>query len=387
MSYPIFWRAILSYSIASNSKTDEPYSGDLAALMWRGACALESTLPQDRMFGLYGVMNKVKIEVPEPDYTRSEVEVCEMTTVAIIRTTNALDILPSCVQLNYSASYPSWVLGSSNTSSDWLSLELITGAAKDKVYGASCGTKATYSLIYGPGRLAVRGLILSKVKFLRVSDVLGTHSTHGVEQELPYWSYIKACQSWCQYVATHFGFEDISHAAIRILTNDHHKMKEIRIHDYDESSGKVEFTSFQGWFDLMLYPYCLIHYPEDLLMMSREESRLQNPGSSDCVVPLLFYAMAKKKRNGPVAEQIAMTILKHANYALMVLESGHFARGLGICKEGDVVALLAASSFPVALRHVQGNESRFVSQIYVDGIMDGEGWPENESELEEIVLV
>ncbi|TRX92929.1 hypothetical protein FHL15_006067 [Xylaria flabelliformis] len=81
------------------------------------------------------------------------------------------------------------------------------------------------------------------------------------------------------------------------------------------------------------------------------------------------------------------SMMRWANYALMVLDTGHFARGFHICKEGDIVALLSGCDFPVALRPDGNGNYRFVAPLYVDEIMYGEAWPEDESELEEITLV
>ncbi|KAI1299912.1 hypothetical protein F5Y03DRAFT_365124 [Xylaria venustula] len=71
-------------------------------------------------------------------------------------------------------------------------------------------------------------------------------------------------------------------------------------------------------------------------------------------------------------ESIWKQIQIWANYALMVLDTGHFARGFHLRKEGDIVALLAGCEFPIAIRPDGNGNYRFVAPLYVDGIMYGE---------------
>lgn len=66
---------------------------------------------------------------------------------------------------------------------------------------------------------------------------------------------------------------------------------------------------------------------------------------------------------------------------------------LGACycadmKDGDTIALLSGSDFPMVLRKadVEG-EYRFVGPAYIEDLMDGHAWPENEEDLQDITLV
>ncbi|KAI9781660.1 MAG: hypothetical protein M1839_005877 [Geoglossum umbratile] len=53
---------------------------------------------------------------------------------------------------------------------------------------------------------------------------------------------------------------------------------------------------------------------------------------------------------------------------------------------GDRIAIVRGLEMPLALRPVEGGY-RLITHVYVHGIMYGEAWPENEDNLEEIVLL
>ncbi|KAK5630310.1 hypothetical protein RRF57_006025 [Xylaria bambusicola] len=90
------------------------------------------------------------------------------------------------------------------------------------------------------------------------------------------------------------------------------------------------------------------------------------------------------KKKGPLYSTLALQLLYSANYAFMILNTGNFVWCFAVCKQRDVVALLVGCPVPVALRPDGNGRCTFVAPLYVDGIMDGEAWPEDESKLAEI---
>ncbi|KAI8630288.1 hypothetical protein F5Y19DRAFT_484175, partial [Xylariaceae sp. FL1651] len=363
-----------------------PFRG-LEAAYSHWLCSLKSSLPQDHMFGFYGIMTVLGVDLPDPDYSKSEVEVSEMTSIALIRSSASLDILQCCVRINILTSIPSWVLAPSTDIPKWLIDDVSTFITRD--HKASRRTDAAHSQMSGPGRLTVQGVIIGRVESLMVSSVIGSSNTHAQEQEIPYCSYIHACQSWCQHVAHRAGCcsrEDVVEAAMRVLL-----FGDLRwLRGHNETTRLDKLATFQEWFDLMLFPNCEILDPEEIRRMSQKRTAvLENKNPDHGIVASFMWKIAysTQKEWGAAAEAVASEIFKYRNYALIVLDTGHLARGLYLCKEGDTVALIAGCSSPIALRPVKRNEYRLVTPLYVDGIMDGEAWPKNESELEEIVLV
>jgi hypothetical protein len=55
-------------------------------------------------------------------------------------------------------------------------------------------------------------------------------------------------------------------------------------------------------------------------------------------------------------------------------------------KAGDRVALISGLDHPVLLRPVKGGW-RLLTHVYLHGIMHGEAWPGDNSELERLLLI
>ncbi|KAK7752516.1 hypothetical protein SLS62_005484 [Diatrype stigma] len=87
----------------------------------------------------------------------------------------------------------------------------------------------------------------------------------------------------------------------------------------------------------------------------------------------------------PVLE-IHVMIEVASHYALFLLDNGYLGLAYRTCQEGDQVFLLAGSDWPFVLRQ-DGNAFRLVAPAYVYGVMEGQLWPEDEGELEQITLV
>ncbi|KAI1389442.1 heterokaryon incompatibility protein-domain-containing protein [Hypoxylon trugodes] len=73
-------------------------------------------------------------------------------------------------------------------------------------------------------------------------------------------------------------------------------------------------------------------------------------------------------------------------YAIGLLDTGYLSMAYHHCQEGDQVFLLAGSDVPIILRP-HGHEFRVVAPAYVHGVMKGEAWPDDESQLRDLILV
>ncbi|KAJ2988266.1 hypothetical protein NUW58_g4070 [Xylaria curta] len=360
---------------------------------------LNSTIPQDKIFGIHGIFARAGLNLPLPDSSKTVVEVFEAATRAIIQQTGSLDVITLCARKDrVTEGLPSWVPDWSIKSplKDMVALGGYDFQA-DAQYKATENTIAVASPAIDVGKLNCRGVIVGKVEFLAVSSTIGVREAHADPSvnQLPFQHFVEACVKWCQHVASSPTYPTYCTGCPTIEA-----VKRTLLLGYgggvpDEVvNPKYWYRAFPMWFDLMLYPNCKINKPEvvdtfrDIVMiyMQRQNRNLDpdfgrdiNPGvAAMSYVAIDNYLEAKNKHD---------SLWRWANYALMVLDTGHFARGLYVCQEGDVVALLANCDCPVALRPDGNGNYRFVAPLYVDGIMDGEAWPEDEAELKEIILV
>ncbi|KAI0907340.1 heterokaryon incompatibility protein-domain-containing protein [Ustulina deusta] len=354
-------------------------------IVWSLIRDLESTVPQDKIFGVYAIFIRLGLNLPRPDYSKTAAEIFEATTREIIQQTDSLSILSLCPrEASVTEGLPSWV-------PDWVikspgnmnqdGHEFLLG----RKYTAARSTGVISSRDPSVGRLYLRGVILGKVDFVSVSSTIGSTEAH--RQGPTFGAFSQACQRWCHHVATLPAYYctgcPTSEAAKRTLIMNRAE----EVPDSMQEGRKFEFRSFSECFDLMLYPHCQIYDPE---VIKEDVVRQVFPlfGISDgktggdvvdLGVLLISYLifLGTRTENAPLQLLIPELLTEWANYALMVLDTGHFARGLYICKEGDVVALLAGCDFPVALRPDGNGNYAFVAPLYVDGIMHGEAWPED----------
>lgn len=66
--------------------------------------------------------------------------------------------------------------------------------------------------------------------------------------------------------------------------------------------------------------------------------------------------------------------------------AGRLGMGHSTLKVDDQVWLLAGSKSPVLLRPIEYGRFEFIGEAYVDGLMFGEGWPETDDRLVDILL-
>ncbi|TGO34198.1 hypothetical protein BHYA_0208g00170 [Botrytis hyacinthi] len=84
--------------------------------------------------------------------------------------------------------------------------------------------------------------------------------------------------------------------------------------------------------------------------------------------------------------KITMRLIEIQNHSLVLLDSCY---GLAAytAREGDEVYLLKGLDVPVVLRPTGENYSFIGLCSYIHGVMEGQRWPKDESELQDLVLV
>ncbi|KAI1172378.1 heterokaryon incompatibility protein-domain-containing protein [Nemania sp. FL0916] len=378
-------RISLKYQLtqASQTKSTTSYEHYLSqAYFWLGTRNLNATVPQDKIFGIYSLLTQMGIEMPEPDYAMSEFDLYENATRAIIQATGSLNLLSFCIRQDSHHTLPSWV-------PDW-STKIITKWFPDMggfsffdtpAYRATKDAHVNQQQVIQQGKLTLQGVIIGNIEFISgpsyIEDLKG--------RTLPlYYAFAEACRKWCQCVASSSPNPDVLDSAHRTLFFSHYGYRP----DTEAKESNGHFESFSSWFDLMLYPDCATHDVADLKTRADKYRQSGDTASWDPhmdpsveLISLMLQIYLDRE------DEFAHALTDASNYALMILDTGRFARGFHLCAQHDVVALLAGCKFPVALRPNGNGGYRYVAPLYVDGIMFGEAWPENESELVDIVLV
>ncbi|KAI0117672.1 heterokaryon incompatibility protein-domain-containing protein [Nemania sp. FL0031] len=359
--------------------------------IWKGIRNLNSTVPQDKIFGMYSLIIQLGINIPEPDYSMTEADLFEKATRAMIEARQTLELLLYCVRLDSQDHLPSWV-------PDWSTKNSEVGYPYPErggfrfldqgVYKSARGTHVTQQRVIRQGTLALKGIIISNIEFCSAPSYI-EYGDGSASRFLPFYSFADACRRFCQHVASSSPDPSVLNAVRRTLLFSYYG----ELLDYRGKESNEEIEAFNLWFDLMLHPnHSLLAMSEHEAWEERCNQVLDSPDldlrrdPSVELIATVLHNYNQRDLNEPI-HRAAGILASTANYAMMILGTGHFARGFLSCKQYDVVALLAGSKVPVALRPDGNGRYRFVAPLYVDGIMFGEAWPEDESELIDILLV
>lgn len=136
--------------------------------------------------------------------------------------------------------------------------------------------------------------------------------------------------------------------------------------------------------------YCTHYLPSASSLREDLELRVKYDGSTQ-----RLSALRDARLQSFITPEIPMDILQQALVSLMDIGASRRlfltkARRFGIShntlKIGDVVWLLAGAKTPFVLRPRQDGTYELIGEAYVDGMMFGELWPEDEDVLVDITL-
>jgi hypothetical protein len=339
---------------------------------------LKATEPVDKVHGLYSILRRIGIDLPDPDYGKGLKEVYESAVLSWIRARNNLHILKFATRPTNSHSLPSWL-------PDWKTDSYSNGCASVVLDGrghqsfvdtsdrfAACPTPWKDSLLlkYTPGILQLHGKRLGRIGYREHCPVIGGPEAHGSFEE-----FANTCREWCRHVWSTVSSYPTDESVLMAL------FKTLTLHEgesmYDREGE--EFMSFKSWFVALLYPGWPGEIPDfplgfsvggeslsDVLEMGRSTSQAD------------FMAGLRK-----IHTFVSMRL---ANYSFFVLDSGYFGTAIYFCQVNDEIFLICGSNCPLILRP-KGHQYQFVAPAYLHGVMNSEAWPEDESALQEIELV
>ena len=100
-----------------------------------------------------------------------------------------------------------------------------------------------------------------------------------------------------------------------------------------------------------------------------------------------YNAMFDRIHENREVEDLHWKIYHQCTKTRLFVTSGDLlGKGLKNIQEGDSVVLIAGVGMPMILRK-DGNSYRSIGPAYIDGMMNGEMWPEDEQDLIDIVLI
>ncbi|KAK7937736.1 heterokaryon incompatibility protein-domain-containing protein [Apiospora aurea] len=331
---------------------------------------LDSKLPHDKIYGVYSILQKMGIRVPDPDYSQPIEKVVKDFTRALIAGTRSLDLITLDLPQTGYLGTESWVpefftrLSQENQEPGESILQSIFHLQRPY---ASNWTKAHVSLETAANKLLVRGKRVANLKTTMACDSeLDGGSSRDWGQ---YRDFIQLCRQWCHFCSA--------------LPNNADALK----HSIGKNFLAENFVYdhfIPPWQDLMLYPSCRKIEPETVAQYSE-------PTETDPVTILINYlTLAGPQKyldsTASTARDIQAEFNRTAKWAFVVTSNGLTGRAYRTCQDNDELWLLAGSSAPVVLRPT-GHEGdfRYISPAYFHGLMEGEFWPKDGEEVLEMI--
>jgi hypothetical protein len=362
-----------------------------------------STNRRDSIDGLYGIINKLHIDFPLPDYSRSIKDIFTEATKCVIIHDESLALLKGIT--GEVPDFPSWV-------PDWSKeAESIFGINEFSSWSVRASRKSAsiFRFLARDNCLSVRGVIVDTIS---CCTALAIDFPGGYLHFLKTYAYgFKPSSEIVRrlYVATRNQFQQwivlannlynhrypngltVNQALCRTFAlNDDQdeEMIELQENIDGDNSGAYSYFGFEEWLlanSLGVSDEFVKHIHASL------EGRF--PGK----LPILEdFTIASDTDLSDMGVEILMLDSKALRFLIMAIASSigmkffttsaqYMGKALSSAQEGDVVMLISGVDHPMIARKT-GGTYRLVSPAYVYGFMNGEKWPDNEEDLTDIVL-
>ncbi|KAK8078859.1 het-domain-containing protein [Apiospora phragmitis] len=295
--------------------------------------ALKETIPHDKIYGMYPILQEMGFHLPDPAYSKPIAEVIQDFARACIRELGSLDVFTWELPIAEIPGKPSWVL---NCLSPEPSIHA-TGSELDRpgqlrafrVERGGEGPNAAYSSRpYQSPKSPSEMLLVQGKKAGTVQTTLACASEliASTTDIRNFHEYIRVCREWFQ------------------ICSARDKGPETFLSSFGKSTAlRLGFDGLDTWLDLMRYPECR-DFSAELFERHTTTSVTGKADPASIVTDYLSY------------------------------------KG-----ESDVARKWASSRAPVILRP-DGDTFRYVTPAYMPAMMEGECWPKNEDELKIITL-
>lgn len=355
-----------------------------------------ATNPKDAVYGTYGILQKLNLALGHPDYSRSVHEIHTETTKLAIRHDNSLEILLQAFESPELPDLPSWV-------PDWhvILTHGLNPLLRMLVQDASrrLASPAEIKFLKEDMALAVRGYFIDRLARrtnLYIPSPENGRIVRVTEHSNPTWVDIATTKTFREWIF----FAQAHHTPQSGIPTNEIIIRTLTPFSFFVGTQRKNIPSgFGSWLPIIVSGSSL----EGPRIQSSHKGRSGSPenrssGTSSMINSTLgITRMQDSQLNDP--EAITRSIFmdnKASDFHIMaydrclgtrlfVTENGYIGRGLKELQEGDYVVLIPGVSMPVIVLK-DGDTYRLKSPSHVEGIMDGEKWPDNEDDLVDITL-
>ncbi|EXJ62883.1 hypothetical protein A1O7_03325 [Cladophialophora yegresii CBS 114405] len=353
-----------------------------------------ATNPKDKVFALYGILQELQFEMPQPDYKKTVQRIYKESVVATIKHDQSLFVLYCVPTASRRPGLASWVPDWSQPA--WKEPDH-RHCFSYKQFAAAKDSRGGWRFSPDADRLIVSGIIFDSVAF-RLEGVTEDYRLGNIWRDRNLRDMIsprddildahrETFEIMTAWVKSNPGNcyptgEDWEKALLRTLLMDKPTF----------ASLYAEFNAYNPWLRATT--------ASDLEFV---KIGVENINAADPNRPLPGdEAHLKVYLEFQTPTQLFSKVWRSIWKFHLAAESHcrhkcffHTKKGyFGLAPDplptpaapGDVIAVVQGMEMPLLLRPVDGGY-RLITHVYVHGIMYGEAWPDDANELEEIVLI
>lgn len=405
------FRRLLWQQRKAQPKDSTSASPELSTLLHH-ARQQEATDPKDVIYGIYGLLSALGIQLPTPNYSKSIEQIYTETAKAAILQNNDLELLyqvssrrKNLPQLkswvpcfNEQCFYwPSWTPNFFNCSKDSKSEFQFQVGGKLSLLG-KCVDRITTCSKYFPLHEGTNGYDDFFIDNKGINPNAKDQGFLGTYRPL-----VRAFRDWCGMAASLKSYptgETTTEALCRTLVHDRVIREDQERRKWDVESYS---TGFENWYAAITVgtrsgPLSLEYLDEYLAAAfdlptnwgtKRNLQKLFNASEklnpSDVTNTLTYKILAVMRMTVHTNTYEAKVIRETMHSRFMTTRDGYMGTVPPNARVGDDVFLVSGLSLPMIIRREDGVNT-LIGPAYVHGVMDGERWPANEAALETIIF-
>lgn len=354
------------------------YLGYAVRVLLATAHGHDATHPRDKVYALRSLCDHLGISLPEPDYAAKEMDVFRDTTLAIITQTKSL-----CIFDVMSSDKP-------RRAPTWAHTFSLTPKTKPiQIWHASGGSRVDSSIFTtaDPQHLHLKGLHASTIAHVGAMEPLAedwnqVENAHEVKRMM---SKGEGIRQWCDMVTT-YGTDTYPgttatpmQALFKVVT---------------AFTSDWNMTAEELW-DIFIVIFAAVQavkanpVPPDVMQKFlvptlKGEDFADDSNTMFMITLILNYEVVDP---GRLLYVLARMSWAHQGERFFITAEGYFGIGPGNLQNGDRILIFEGANMPMVVR-AKGTAFEFLGPAYVDGIMEGEAWTNEQARsLETYVLV
>ncbi|KAF7514131.1 hypothetical protein GJ744_004456 [Endocarpon pusillum] len=360
-------------------------SGPMAAELLAEARFSRTSLARDKVFAMYGLLTALNLDLPAPDYSKSEARIYWETTISIMKSSDNIDLLEQVHGLGGMPALVSWA-------PDWSSFKHAHVPAQ--------GRQGSHLVSRFSNQISSR----AEATIAHDHEGLGQPQDYiqwsqNVQPSDPFWRNVLESQPR-QSTAILRVLQTPSRFALEGSTKATGMDGEAVLYatllsrDWASTSGQRDEGSLRAWHSALLGNAAATPMPADdrhldVSWMHGTMEHIRNtPQLSQLLDTPEFGIFEAISRSSKLRNQHDRVVACSSYQTLFRTHRGRLGMAPYTTQPGDEIAIFSGGRLPMVVRREgEGNHFRLITPAYVHGIMDGEAWPEDESTRQDFILL